>query len=257
MRLLLVCALATLAARAPAQLAPPRDGRAVLERMHHAFDGKWYRTLSFDQHNTAYDSTGHETTSEWHEYLEEPGFLRIDREPASGRSGAIVRRDSVYAFENGTLARARGYVQAFAILLSDVYAQPVERTAHLLDSLGVALDKVHTVRDGARDVVVVGASDGDTTSTQFWVDTGTWLVTRIIQRDPRAPTPATLDVHVLARATSVAVPVETELLFLQNGRPVWREQYRNLRLDAPFPATLFDPAHFVEMIGFTAPPASE
>src|SRR2546425_12293358 len=64
--LLLVSALA----------ASPPSGRDVLKAMHDRYAGKWYRTLTFVQKNTATRPDGSQEHSIWHEYAALPGKLR-------------------------------------------------------------------------------------------------------------------------------------------------------------------------------------
>src|SRR2546426_1730944 len=71
---------------ASALLTSPPNGRQIVQAMHDRYAGKWYRTLTFVQKNTATrgDSTAH---SVWREYAALPGKLRIEFVPAdSGRS---------------------------------------------------------------------------------------------------------------------------------------------------------------------------
>jgi hypothetical protein len=250
LRAALAIVMLGLAWSAPAQRSAVSSGQEVLRRMHAALAPRWYRTLAFDQTNTAYDSIGGETHSVWHEFVFAPGRLRIEYEPAAEKSGALVRSDSAYRFVRGELRGARPYVEPFALLLSDVYVLPPERTAHLLDSLGFSLSTVHDRKWNGREVTVVGGPAGDSTSPQFWVDRRAGLVVRVIQTDTRRGARVTTDVRVLRRAGPPLPPVETELLFLENGRPVWRERYGNLRVNPAFPDSLFDPSRFASMVGF-------
>ena len=50
---------------------PPHQG------MHDRYAGKFFKTLSFLQNNTAYTTTGQEQHSQWYEHMEVPGKLRI------------------------------------------------------------------------------------------------------------------------------------------------------------------------------------
>src|SRR2546430_16932887 len=83
----------------------PPDGRAILGAMHDRYAGKWYRTLSFVQHNTATrpdDSTEHST---WREYAPLPGRLRIEFEPLHSAAGPLFVHHSQLWFRGGPLNR--------------------------------------------------------------------------------------------------------------------------------------------------------
>lgn len=54
----------------------PPTGQGIVRMMHDRYAGKWYHTLTFVQHNTAYlpgDSVEHST---WFERMALPGSLR-------------------------------------------------------------------------------------------------------------------------------------------------------------------------------------
>src|SRR2546430_15162140 len=107
----------------------PPDGRAILGAMHDRYAGKWYRTLSFVQHNTATrpdDSTEHST---WREYAALPGRLRIEFEPLDSAAGLLFVHDSQFVFRGGRLTSATAFVHPLMGLGFDVYFDPAERTA--------------------------------------------------------------------------------------------------------------------------------
>ena len=78
---LLLALACLLTARASAQ-PTPKSGEEVLQRMHDAYAGKWYRTLTFVQKTTRYRPDGTSNVSTWFESLEHAGpgatRLRID-----------------------------------------------------------------------------------------------------------------------------------------------------------------------------------
>src|ERR1700693_5790570 len=58
----------------------------LIKAMHDRYDGKYLKTMSFLQNNTAYPMTGQEQKSQWYEHIEIPGKLRIAFLPASTKS---------------------------------------------------------------------------------------------------------------------------------------------------------------------------
>src|SRR5215468_1638628 len=70
--------LALPALAASQQTGDPRDGRAVLERMHTAYAGKWYATLAFVQRTLHPKPDGGQDTSTWYESFKGANQMRID-----------------------------------------------------------------------------------------------------------------------------------------------------------------------------------
>ena len=83
----------------------PATGVELLQRMHDAYDGKWYKTLTFVQKTTLTRPNGVVDTSTWYEALKSPDRLRIDfGDPAKG-NGALYTADSLYVVRGGKITR--------------------------------------------------------------------------------------------------------------------------------------------------------
>src|SRR4051812_18824448 len=97
LRPLTLAALASLAlsATAPAQASP---GRAVLEKMHAAYAGKWYHSLTFVQKTTFFPQGAPERTQTWWESLryspKHGPQLRIDIGDVTSGNGQLASADS-------------------------------------------------------------------------------------------------------------------------------------------------------------------
>src|SRR3982751_2746392 len=95
----LVCVLAFTAcvsANTGTSRKVPASGVELLTRMHDAYAGKWYRTLTFVQKTTVTRPTGVVDTSTWYEALKSPDRLRIDFGDPSKGNGALYTTDSLY-----------------------------------------------------------------------------------------------------------------------------------------------------------------
>src|SRR3989441_5577108 len=127
---------------ASAVLASPPNGRQIVQAMHDRYAGKWYRTLTFVQKNTATrsDSTAH---SVWREYAALPGKLRIEFVPADSGNGVLFANDSQFVFAADTIASASAFIHPLMVLGFDVYFDPAERTAARLERLKFDLATVH------------------------------------------------------------------------------------------------------------------
>src|SRR6476660_771384 len=75
------------------------SGSGLITAMHDRYDGKYLKSMSFLQNNTAYTTTGQEQKSQWYEHIEIPGKLRIAFLPASQKSGLVQTNDRVASFD--------------------------------------------------------------------------------------------------------------------------------------------------------------
>lgn len=220
----------------------PRDGRVLIRAMRERYTA-WYRTLAFTQHNTATDSAGRETLSTWRECAALPGRLRIDFVPADSGGGVLFRSDSEYVFAHDSLVRTVSLVHPLLVLGFDVYLQPAETTLAKLERLGFDLSQLHEATWQGRPAYVVGAADGDGRRLQFWVDRERLVFVRMLQPGRGAPARIMETRFEDYRAVGPAW-LSARVVFLQDGRPVWREEYVDIRADLPLDPSLFDPHQF-------------
>jgi hypothetical protein len=218
------------------------SGSSVVRAMHDLYGGKYLKTMSFLQNNTAYTTAGQEQHSQWYEHMEVPGKLRIAFLPATQRSGLVQVDDNVASFDNGIRTDIRPSVNPLLLLTADVYAAPVSTIMRGLDSLSVDAEVIRIDEWQGHPVYVVGAKAGDSTSNQMWVDADRLLLLRFIQRGKSGDRPIISDYRVENYKDIQGYQIPTEFLVIRNGRPVWREQYANVRVNEEFPAGTFDQA---------------
>ncbi|HEY9227834.1 MAG TPA: hypothetical protein VIP11_14350 [Gemmatimonadaceae bacterium] len=221
----------------PAGPPPITTGTMLIDAMHARYSGHWYRTLTFTQKTTISLASGGELNQSWHESIALPGKLRLDTDLAA-KSGILYLGDSVFSFVNGKLVRAdTGHNETF-ILANDVYARPPERTEAVLRDMGFDLSKLHHTRWEGREVYVVGALAGDTTSKQFWVERERLLFVRMIGRTPQGRSDFRLRQFMPAGGGWIAVEMEQYV----NGKRRLRQESLEMRPDVTLPPSLFDPA---------------
>ncbi len=241
--LLSITGCAAVKSSLPIPTPPPSTGTEVVQRMRARYDGQWFQTMQFTQENTRYLANGKTERSQWKEYMLVPGRLRIEFLPASGGNGAIYADGNVYSFEGGKLARTTPQLNMLLILTADVYAQPAAVSTKQLTSVGVDLTKLRRETYNGQPVWVVGSTGPtDLGSPQFWVEDGTWVVVRVIERQPlgsaQGPRPATE--YRLADYRSInGVPVVHDITFLRDNKAFFREQYTDVQLNTPLDARLF------------------
>lgn len=231
--------------------APARalDGRAVLTAMHDRYPA-WYRTLTFVQRTTIYRDNG-QLVQTWYEAAALPGRLRIDTD-LGAKSGQLFAHDSIFSIANGRLSRADPGLNDLLVLGFDVYTQPVEQTARQLTGLGFDLTKTHDDTWQGKRVFVVGASAGDTTSKQFWVDRDDLLFVRYVGRSVRGHNDVRFDRYERIGSGWIA----KEVVQIVNGRTTLREEYSDVRIEVPLSDALFDARQWsTAMHWYTKPPA--
>lgn len=212
--------------------------------MHDRYDGKYLKTMSFLQNNTRYTTTGGENKSQWYEHIEVPGRLRIAFLPASQKSGLVQVEDRVASFDNGMRVDFRPSVNPLLLLTADVYVAPVTTIMRGLDSLHVDTDIIRSDVWEGKPVYVVGAKADDSTSNQMWIDKDHLRLVRFIQRQKGGGRTIVSDMRVQNYKDIKGFEIPTEFLVIRNGRPFWREQYADVRVNESLPPGTFDQARW-------------
>src|SRR5436190_12907866 len=230
--------------RAPGSGLRLATSGGLLKAMHDRYDGKFLKTMSFLQNNTQYTSTGAEKKSQWYEHIEVPGKLRIAFLPATTKSGLVQVDDKVASFDNGIRVDFRPSINPLLLLTADVYVAPVAVITRDLDSLHVNMELMRNDDWEGQPVYVVGAKAGDSTSNQMWVDRDHLRLVRFIQSSQSGTRTIVSDIRVLNYKEIQGFDIPTEFLIIRNGRPFWREQYADVRINEDFPAGTFDQARW-------------
>lgn len=223
----------------------PPSGRAIVAAMHDRYAGRWYRTLTFVQHNTATAPDGAVQYSTWLEYAALPGRLRIDFQPRDSAAGALYVRDSQYVFKGGQLTSATAFVHPLMVLGFDVYFDAAERSVERLEQLGFDLATVHEDTWQGRPVYVVGAPPGDRHTRQFWVDKERLVFVRLLEPAQRDTT-RTSDIRFNDYRPAGGAWLSAEVAFLVDGKQRWLEQYSEIQTGTALPDSLFDPHRWVQ-----------
>lgn len=121
-----------------------------------------------------------------------------------------------------------------------MYSLPLERSTKLLDSLGFDLTKLRRDTWETQGVYVVGASAGDSTTSQFWIDSTRLVPLRIIQKQRLGSREVVTDVRYGKFAEFGGLPIATEVVQYRDGRLVFREQHVDVKLNEQLPEGTFD-----------------
>jgi len=223
----------------------PKTGAEVLQRMHDAYAGKWYSTLTFTQKTTQFPPDKEPVVSTWHEslrYVQPVGAqLRIDIGDLAAGNGVLYTADSSWSVRAGKLASARGGGNEFLPLIEGVYMQPIERTMRELRTTNVDMQRVTSGRWHDRQVWIVGAlAPTDTTSPQFWIDADRNVAVRMILSP--APTAPVLDIRLEGYVQLAGGWLATKIEMYSSGKPRQFEEYSDWKANVDLSPALFDPA---------------
>lgn len=239
----LIAILSLSLAGTPAGGDPPANGTEVLQRMHDAYAGKWYKTLSFVQ-KTTYPDARVET---WYEAAAIPGKLRIDVAPIDSMKTILFRSDSIYQYDQGKIRLARPMIHPLMVLGFDVYAQPVAESVAKLSSLGFDLSRVREDTWKGRKNWVVGTVSPDSLTREFWVDQERLVFTRMVQSAPRKSAPGKNDIAEIQFNEYEKLGggwIAVQVAFYNNGERVQTEQYADVKADPVLEAGLFEPGEW-------------
>lgn len=222
----------------------PKSGAEVFQRMHDAYAGTWYKSLTFVQKTTQRRQNGTDTISTWYESLRQNGNatqLRIDTgDPAAG-NGVLYTADSSWRVRASTLAGSSAGGNEFLPLIEGVYFNPVAQTVRELASTKVDMARVTEGKYDGRRVWIIGTSSAsDTTSPQIWVDVERNVAVRaILSPAPNAPV---FDIHLDGYVPIDRAWLATKITMTVGGVPRQTEEYRDWKVNVDLPAGLFDVA---------------
>jgi hypothetical protein len=218
-----------------------KTGEEVLAAMHKRYEGKWYKTLTFEQKTTNYKPDGTSEAHTWYEAFTMPGKLRIDITPLEKGDGVIFAGGRIYPFRDGKMGNARDFVHPLLVLGFDVYGQPVDTTAAQLKGLGIDLSVVHEEPWQGSTAIVVGAKQGDLTTPQFWIDKKNLYFVRLIElggRDKKSVQETQFNAYQKAKDGGW---VSAEVKFFIDGKIATTEEYTNIKTGMTLSPDLWDP----------------
>lgn len=212
----------------------PRTGQDVLRAMHDKYAGAWYPTVTFVQ-NVVY-TDGRPAQDMW-EALKIPGKLRIDIGPIDAPPRTVIYKDEMRAvFDKGKLASSTRAPNLLLVLGFDVYGQPPEKTAAIVEGEGFDLSKVREDTWEGKPAWVVGAAAGDATGNQFWIEKERLLFLRLVQKTKAGDLS---DIRFTKYEPLGRGWIGTVVVFLTNGKETFREVYRDWRVNPAVTDALF------------------
>ena len=244
---LLVALAACTSAPRSGPIAEPRDGTALLARMHDRYAGKWFQTLTFVQRTTQQRPDGTSQVTTWYE-SQRGSRLRIDvGDPALG-NGALYTADSLYVVRGGKVVRSVAEGNPFLPLIVSVYLEPLDVTLAQLAPYKIDLSRIRVQDWEGKPTYVVGASSpSDTTSPQFWVEKDRLIVTRFLMPLVPSPEGRAQDVRLENNVPLGGGWLATRVRMLDKGAPMQTEEYSDWRAGVELPASFFQVEHWSDV----------
>ena len=220
--------------------APVLPGESVVRTAYHQYAGKWFTTATYTQRTHLLLEQRIET---WYVALQLPGLTRIDVAPGATGRAILYRNDSTYEFGHGQLRAATPGVQPLYVLLHDLHSQAPDKTIRMLTHFGFDLRKTHDITWQGQRVIVIGASAGDTTSNQVWLEQKRMVLVRLIEHnaaDPRRP----LDARVSDYQRAGGGWLEGTVKIFLGGTLTTEQVNSNVRINQPLEPDLFEPVPY-------------
>jgi hypothetical protein len=220
--------------------AVPATGVELLQRMHDAYDGKWYKTLTFVQKTTLTRPNGVVDTSTWYEALKSPDRLRIDFGDPSKGNGALYTADSLYVVRAGKVTRTVASGNPFLPFVAGVYDQPMETTLRQLAPYKFDLSRIRADTWQGFPVYVVGAtSPDDLESAQFWIERDRLIAVRFLVKLSPAPDAKPNDIRLESYVPVGGGWLATHVAIMEGGVVRQAEDYSNWRGNVSLPQDFF------------------
>ncbi|TAH21993.1 MAG: hypothetical protein EAZ08_02350 [Cytophagales bacterium] len=214
---------------------------SLIDAMHKRYKDKAAKNVTFTQYNTHYQADTVSGTSIWYEAIQYPTNFRIDFGAIKEGNAVIFAYDSVFNFKDGKNTRKLPFKNNLILLAGGMNAMPKEKVLAELKAASYDISKFREDTYNNKAVYVIGAASGDFTSPQFWIDKKHLYLVRTFEKMPNGDVrEARFSKHTKAGKGWI----ETEVLFLVNGKKTQLEQYKDLKANVAFDARLFDAAYF-------------
>lgn len=221
-------------------ISPPKQkietGKDVINKMYQKYRQAPCKSYTFSQKNTHYRNDSIIGNSEWHEYIEFPDKFRIDFGETTAGNFVIFKNDSSYSYKKNELIKTKYNTNTLLLLLGGMYYRGYPDVITRLEKEHYFIQMVSTQKWKEQTVYVVGATKGDTTSNQIWVNKKNLRVVRIIEKMENG---SYIDMTFDAFQKNCDGYVETKVTFKNNGKIEQVEEYYNIK-----PVTIFAPEVF-------------
>ncbi len=219
------------------------NGEELIKGMRTTYNGKWYQKIAFEQNSYFYKNDSIYKKQVWYETYQFPGKLTIKFDSITSGSGYLFSKDTLSIFSSGELTSQRRRIHDLVVLSMDIYSQEVSKTVEQLNELGYDLSKMHSNTWAGQDVFVVGANEGDTLSTQFWIEKERLLLLRTLSIENGKYKEIIFNDYTKFNDSWI----EQTVIFKLNNKVDMKEEYFNIREPKDINPHDFDPENFVDL----------
>jgi hypothetical protein len=217
------------------------DARTLVTAMHKKYFGNFNANITFIQLNTDYLPNGKTKGSLSYEAFHYPGKFRVDFGAVHSQEGLFVINDTTYEFKEGQIVKKTYKMYDLLMLTGDIYFLQPNISLEKLDAMGYDLAKFHENVWKDEPVFVVGASEGDTLSPQFWIDKKELYLLRVISKNPE--TGEVEDAHFKEHTKVKSAWVEERVEIYVQGKLKRREHYVEVSANNSLDMKIFQPDH--------------
>ena len=211
--------------------------------MHDRYAGKWYKTFTFTQTTEVYRNDSLKRSETWYENIKFPNDFRIDFGNPDSGNAAIFKNDSAYLYRRGQRVNVRPDKNDLMFLLGGMYFYQFDEVTAKMTSLGYNLDKFHEDTWKGKNVYVIGASRGEDSVNQLWIEKENYNLVRMLKYENKSKEEAFFENHVKLGGGFT----ETLVYFFINDKLIQVEKYRDLKADVEINPAIFDPVNFVKL----------
>jgi len=212
----------------------------LIAAMQQKYGKSWYKTATFVQETTNFESDGTSKVETWYEAMSVPGSLRIDFTPTTAGNGILFTDGKIFVFKDGKVDASRAFQHPLLILAFDIYRSPAIDVTTKLQSLKFDLSQFHEDTWQGQPVYVVGAKAGDLHSPQFWIDQKNLYFVRMLRPAGKDGT-QTAETQFNKYQKLGGGWMAPEVIFMVDGKVVTTEKYSDMRADVELDPKLFDP----------------
>jgi hypothetical protein len=201
------------------------NGEELIHEIHQTYQGKWFKSISFEQQTFFYGNEKLLKEQIWYETYQYPSQLAIKFDSITSGTGYLFSNDSLQIFKNNNLVSKKHSIHDLVILSMDLYSQNVSKTIQQLTSLGYDLSKMHITTWNGKETYVVGALKGDSTTKQFWIEKKRLVFVRKLEVVNGILNDVIFDNYIPFEKSFIAQTV----IFKKAGKVAMKESYFNIR----------------------------
>jgi hypothetical protein len=213
------------------------DSQELIAAMHSTYSTRWYKNITFSQRAIFYKDGMIDSEEIWHEAIKMPDKLIIKFNTMDSQDGMLFKSDSQFVFKDNKLIQRGKKIHDLMVLGFIVYDNPPAETLAKITACGFDVSKfsVETHRDST--FYVVGGEEA-----RFWIDAKTLLFSKLSKKGKEG---IVSEVIFQGYIPLQGGWIETEVLFLQNGKLVMKEIYEDIRVPESLSEDLFTANDFV------------